>query len=139
MTTFERLCRLRSVYDGDSLHADITLGHVPYARVAEPVDLGWGVWLCPGGWVRMLNEPIRLAGINAPELRLPGGGLNPAGVAARDYLAELVAPAIAQGLLCGLVSTGFEKYGRALGYITVLGVGSLSQRMLDADHAVPYP
>lgn len=117
MTIYTVPARIVRVVDGDTLRVHL--------------DLGWGIWL--------RDEPIRLAGINAPELRLPGGGLNPAGVAARDYLAELVAPAIAQGLLCGLVSTGFEKYGRALGYITVLGVGSLSQRMLDADHAVPYP
>jgi endonuclease YncB( thermonuclease family) len=105
--------RLRRVVDGDTVHCDL--------------DLGWGVWLG--------DEPIRLARINAPELRTPDGD------AARLFLA-----AQTQGLLldsqaawrCTFTSKGFDRYRRALGELVCPGVGNLSDLMLSSGHAEPY-
>lgn len=55
-----------SVYDGDTVRADI--------------DLGCNIWI--------RNEPLRLYGINAPEVR---GESRADGLKVRDYLAEFIA------------------------------------------------
>ncbi|GBD94460.1 hypothetical protein BMS3Abin05_02069 [bacterium BMS3Abin05] len=57
--------RVVSVYDGDTIHVDI--------------DLGLYTW--------RKNEKIRLARINAPELR---GSSREKGVQSRDFLRELI-------------------------------------------------
>lgn len=106
--------RLRRVVDGDTVHCDL--------------DLGWGVWLG--------DEPIRLARINAPELGTPDGDE-----------AKLFLTAALEGRLlddqktwrCTFTSTGFDRYRRALGELVCPGVGNLSDLMLSAGHAVPYP
>ena len=57
--------QVRSVYDGDTCRADIDLGLSVVVK----------------------NEPLRLARINAPELR---GSDRPQGLAARDFLRDLI-------------------------------------------------
>ncbi len=57
--------KIISVYDGDTVRVDI--------------DLGLSTWI--------KNEKLRLARINAPELR---GDEREAGMAARDFLREYV-------------------------------------------------
>ena len=54
-----------SVYDGDSIRVNI--------------DMGFSTWI--------LNKPLRLKGINAPEVR---GQDRAAGIAARDALRALI-------------------------------------------------
>lgn len=98
------------VVDGDTIRCDL--------------DLGWGLWL--------RNEPIRLARINAPELRTPAGD------AASEFLTKLCAP-ILGAPAATFHSTGFDKYRRALGELVVVSLGNLSDLMLATDHAVPYP
>jgi len=57
--------RVVRVYDGDTIHVDI--------------DLGLSTWI--------KKEKLRLARINAPEIR---GSQRPAGLAARDFLRNLI-------------------------------------------------
>lgn len=115
MTTYAVPARIVRVVDGDSLRCDL--------------DLGWGIWL--------LGEPVRLARIDAPELGEPGGD------EARLWLARQVQGLIADGrnvpATCTFTSTGFDKYRRALGELVTPGLGNLSDLMLGAGMAVPYP
>lgn len=78
--------RVVSVYDGDTLRADI--------------DLGMYIWV--------RNEKIRLARINAPELR---GDERPAGLASRDFLREQV---LDKEVLLQTRKDRKGKYGRYL-------------------------
>lgn len=59
--SFQYRALVRSVYDADTIRVD--------------VDLGMSIWL--------KNEPLRLARINAPEVR---GEEREAGIEAREYL-----------------------------------------------------
>jgi len=76
-----------SVYDGDTCRVDL--------------DLGFGVWI--------RKEKIRLARINAPELR---GADRPRGLQARDYLRELV---LNKRIILQTKKDRKGKYGRYLG------------------------
>ncbi len=78
-----------SVYDGDTLHADI--------------DLGLFTW--------RKNEKIRLARINAPELR---GAEREKGLASRDFLRSRV---LGKEILIGTLKDRRGKWGRFLGEI----------------------
>ncbi|NOZ03215.1 MAG: nuclease [FCB group bacterium] len=76
-----------SVYDGDTCRVDL--------------DLGFGIW--------KKNEKIRLARINAPEIR---GGDRERGLAARDYLRSLV---LDKEIILETIKDRKGKYGRYLG------------------------
>jgi micrococcal nuclease len=102
-----------SEYDGDTIRADIDLGR----------DI----------WVR--NEPLRLLGIDAPEIGKPGG------IEARDYLRSQLP--IGATITIRTVKDKTEKYGRLLATIWDNDHGdvwgdSVNQRMVWAGHAVPY-
>lgn len=110
---FKAMLDIDSVYDGDTV-SDVR------------VDLGFGA---------SITVDVRLANINAPELRSP---TKVEGLAARDYL---------RGLLSGhpfviLKVLKREKYGRALAIVYVpQSDGTLldvNKAMVDAGHAVPY-
>ena len=94
-----------SVYDGDTVRADI--------------DLGFGFWAS--------RRPLRLAGIDAPEIRRP---TLQAGRAARDYLRRLV---LGKDVLVRTCKPG--KYGRWLAEI-YLDQRHVNQLMVTAGHAV---
>lgn len=78
-----------SVYDGDTIRVDI--------------DLGLKTWI--------RNEKIRLARINTPELR---GAERPQGLAARDFLRDLIAD---KEIFLQTLKDKQGKYGRYLGEI----------------------
>ncbi len=78
-----------SVYDGDTLHADL--------------DLGLYTW--------RKNEKIRLARINAPELR---GSEKEKGRASRDYLRSRI---LGREVLIQTLKDRRGKWGRFLGEI----------------------
>ncbi len=78
-----------SVYDGDTLHADL--------------DLGLYTW--------RKNEKIRLARINAPELR---GSEKEKGRASRDYLRSRI---LGREVLIQTLKDKRGKWGRFLGEI----------------------
>ena len=78
---------VRSIYDGDTMRLDM--------------DLGLRTWI--------RNEPVRLAGIDAPEIR---GEERPQGLAARDWLVERIPPGTA--ILVQTYKDARGKYGRWL-------------------------
>lgn len=59
---WEAYARVKSIWDGDTFHADI--------------DVGWHIWL--------VDRRIRIANISAPELTMPGG------IQSKDYLGQLL-------------------------------------------------
>jgi len=110
---YEYVAHVRSVYDGDTIRADI--------------DCGFGIWTA--------NQSLRLLGIDAPELGKPGGK------EARDYLRTLLP--VGQEVVVRTVKDGTEKYGRLLATINRIDDWewhsvTVNQRMIDAGHAVPY-
>lgn len=84
---------LQSVYDGDTVRLD--------------TDLGKGIWV--------FNEPHRLFGINAPEMR---GAEKEQGRVSRDWLRDALH---GQDLLIETIADGKGKYGRYLCIIWVNG------------------
>lgn len=95
-----------SVHDGDSLTCDVDLGF----RIRQTM-------------------PLRLLGLDAPELRTEQGR------AARDWLtARLPAGTI---VLVRTVRDRREKYGRLLADVTDQA-GSVNTDLLVAGHATPY-
>lgn len=94
-----------SVYDGDTITVDI--------------DLGFSV---------KLRMPVRLARINAPEIR---GETRVAGQAARDFLQSL----LPQQVTLKTYKDGREKYGRYLADVWVGNV-CISDAMVAAGFAV---
>jgi micrococcal nuclease len=105
-----------SVYDGDSVRLDI--------------DLGFDHW--------QLKVPIRLWGIDTPELR---GSTEEKlrGYAARDYLRSLVFDKEGQPKPLSLYSIKDKKgkYGRYLGILEVDGT-IVNQALLEAGMATLY-
>ncbi|MFQ5604368.1 MAG: thermonuclease family protein [bacterium] len=85
--------RVINVYDGDTVRADI--------------DLGLSVWVN--------NEKLRLARINAPELR---GEEREAGLAARDFLRSQV---LDKEIIVETLKDRKGKYGRYLAELWVKG------------------
>lgn len=81
--------KVASVYDGDTIHADI--------------DLGLTIWLH--------KTKLRLARINAPEIR---GVEREAGLKARDFLKNLI---LNKDVLIETIKDRKGKYGRYLAEI----------------------
>lgn len=106
---FEYHCIIQRVIDGDTVEAEIDLGFDCFYK-----------------------SPVRLKGINAPELK---GRTTTVGRLAKDYLFEL--------LHSGPVTVTTElrkdkdKYGRVLGTFYANG-RNINQEMIDAGHAVSY-
>lgn len=104
-----------SIYDGDSLRADI--------------DLGLGMW--------KHNERIRLAGIDTPEIR---GAEREAGLTAKKFLVDMV-----EGRTVVIQTTKDKegKYGRLLGVVWVRtedgGYSNINELLVVKGMAVPYP
>lgn len=130
------------VHDGDTVKLDVDLGRA--SRLADQT-LGFHVYVEDG---RLhMHENFRLADINAPEL----GNLDGSGVAARDYLIQLLGRTAAGGpyelLMIRTVAVAGvdaqEKYGRWLAHLWLASedinkVPSINQRMVDSGHAVPF-
>lgn len=103
---------LVSNYDGDSCWLEVAL---PF-RVKAVVN-------------------IRLARLNAPELKADGGK------EAKVFFAERILTALAQGKKVRLKSYKTEKFGRWLGDFYINHDGQwedLNQTMLDLGYAAPY-
>lgn len=106
---------IRSIYDGDTIRADI--------------DLGLSTW--------RNNEPLRLYGIDAPEIR---GEERPMGMQARIALAAMIQPG--SKVVIRTFKDQTEKYGRYLAVIyaeTQPGRWiSVNETLIAEGHAVPY-
>lgn len=105
------LANVISVYDGDTIRADI--------------DLGLSTWV--------KNEKIRLARINAPELR---GLEREAGLKARDFLRELI---LGKEIVLQTIKDRKGKYGRYLAEIWLEQDDgkwiNVNDRMVEVGHA----
>ena len=103
---FEYAANLNRIVDADTLRLDI--------------DLGCGVW--------RINEPIRLFGINAPELSTEAGKL------AKAALVGLFSTN-AGPIVVKTIKDRSEKFGRLLGIVTVGGI-NLNDWLVSQGHAV---
>ena len=104
----EYLAFVRSVYDGDTARVDISL---PF-----------GIWIS--------NQPVRLMGIDAPEVT----GVNkPLGLAARDRLREL---SLNKDVFICTDQDRREKYGRVLVRLMTLSGIDLNDLLVEEGHAV---
>ncbi len=101
-----------SVYDGDTIRANIDLGFNIVQR----------------------NEPIRLLGIDTPEVR---GSEREAGLAARDYLRSILLPS-PEGLVLHSYKDKSGKYGRILGRLQLADGRYINDMLMEAGHAKPY-
>jgi len=104
------LANVVSVYDGDTIRADI--------------DLGLSTWV--------KNEKIRLARINAPELR---GAEREAGLKARDFLRELI---LEKDVMLQTIKDKKGKHGRYLAEIWLERDGewiNVNDLMVEVGHA----
>jgi len=99
---------VRSVYDADTIRADI--------------DLGCKVWL--------RDEPLRLWGINAPEVR---GDERQQGIKARDWLRERLPEGKEITIKTHKDTKG--KYGRWLATLFLDGV-NLNAALVEYGHAI---
>ena len=103
-----------SVYDGDTLTADI--------------DCGFGIWLN--------RQHFRLYGINTPEMR---GPTKEKAIVARDALRHLVD---GREITIRAHKDVKEKFGRFLAEIYVNGADGneiyVNQHMIQQGHAVPF-
>ena len=103
-----------SVYDGDTIRADI--------------DLGFGVWL--------RNQSIRLEGINAPEVR---GEEKESGIVARDRLIDLLNSSSNECVLKSHMYDDRGKFGRIIADIwTDLEPYSLNETLVKEGLAERY-
>lgn len=109
--------KVASIYDGDTIRADL--------------DLGLGVL--------KINQPLRLYGINAPEVR---GESKILGKASRDYLRSILE---GQEIVIETIKDKKGKYGRYLAVIWVKGNGkwceinewcSANDQLVKAGHAI---
>lgn len=100
-----------SIYDGDTLRVDI--------------DCGFNVWLH--------NEPLRLYGLDAPELRQPE---REEGLAARNWLREQIP--VGTEILIETLKDKKEKYGRYLAIIYKKDGTNINELMVNLGYAVPY-
>lgn len=108
--------RVASVYDGDTVRLDI--------------DKGFSDWFHA--------FPIRLWGINTPELR-GSAEEKVRGYAARDYLKTLLyeADGDPKDILLYTLKDGKGKYGRYLGILEVDGL-IVNSHLIESGHAKPY-
>jgi micrococcal nuclease len=107
---YEYKAIITSVYDGDTITADI--------------DLGFGIWA--------KNQKIRMYKINAPEIR---GASREQGLISRDYLRSLI---LGKEVILKTYKDSKEKYGRWLGWLVSLNGINVNDNMLATLHAVPY-
>jgi len=89
------------------------------------VDLGFDVWH---------KCRVRLMGINAPESRTRDKEEKIRGLAAKEYLKEVLENAQVE---IEMKSLGVGKYGRVLGILFINDV-NINQMMIDNGHAVEY-
>lgn len=101
-----------SVYDGDTLRAD--------------VDLGFNTW--------RMNEPFRLYGIDTPELRGVDATTKAKGIAARNALRKRI---LNQDIVLCSIKDKAGKYGRYLAVIW-LGGENINDWLIKEGHAIPY-
>lgn len=119
------------VHDGDTLVADIRLGHIGRG-VATALDRDYGFHIRrDAGWL-IWRRPIRLAGLNAIELAEPGGP------EARDHLAGLL-PNPGTTVILRTHLDQLDLYERVLAVIwRVHSPNSINEQMIEDGYAAPW-
>jgi len=110
---YEYKCRLVNVVDGDTIDVD--------------VDLGFGVW--------MLDQRIRMYGIDTPESRTSDDVEKIYGNAAKAFLVKWTNSG---DLTLKTFKDERGKFGRILGEIWYGGEHNINQLLVDNHHAVRY-
>lgn len=110
---YEYRCKILRIVDGDTVDVD--------------VDLGWGVW--------MHRQRIRIMGIDTPESRTRDLTEKAFGMAAKQFVKDLMPIGSTQVIKTFKDETG--KFGRMLGDF-VIEDKTLTQLMIENHHAVPY-
>src|SRR5580765_699781 len=105
MTIWKVPATIQAIHDGDT--------------VTVLADLGWHI---------SLVTPVRLAGVDAPELATPEG---------KTALAFVVA-LMPIGTVVTLTSHSLDKYGRVLGTITLPDGTDLSETLIQHGQGKPY-
>lgn len=103
---------VKSIYDGDTIRADI--------------DLGFDIW--------MFNQQIRLLGLDTPEIR---GEERPLGLQSKQFVVDRIPPGTEIKLLT--IKDQKEKYGRYLGIIFYGDeLTNLNEELVENGFAEPY-
>ena len=110
---YEYRCKILRIVDGDTVDVDI--------------DLGFGVWIH--------KERVRLAGIDTPESRTRDLTEKSFGLAAKQFVKDLLPIGSQQIIKTQKDKTG--KFGRILGDF-IIEDRLLTQIMVENYHAVPY-
>lgn len=110
---YEYRCKILRIVDGDTVDVDI--------------DLGFGIW--------MHKERIRILGIDTPESRTRDLEEKAFGLAAKQYVKDLMPIGSQQIIKTEKDKTG--KFGRVLGDFIIEGK-LLTELMIENNHAVPY-
>ena len=110
---YEYRCKVLRIVDGDTVDVDI--------------DLGFGIW--------MHRERIRILGIDTPESRTKDLEEKAFGLAAKQYVKDLMPIGSQQIIKTEKDKTG--KFGRVLGDFIIEGK-LLTELMIENNHAVPY-
>ena len=114
MSLYEYRIRVVSVYDGDTLRADI--------------DLGFFTW--------RMNEQFRLYGVNTPELRGGTAETKRRAIEARDFVRKWVSNH--EGMTAVTDRDRSGKYGRFLATIYNKNRLCLNDELIRLGYAVPY-
>lgn len=101
---------VRSIYDGDTIRADI--------------DLGFDIW--------QMNVSLRLFGIDAPEVR---GVERADGLKTKDWLVKRIPPGTE--IVIETIKDQREKYGRYLAIIYFDNI-NINEQMVNEGYADPY-
>jgi micrococcal nuclease len=116
---FTYKCKVRSIYDGDTIRVD--------------VDLGFGhVWEGHNG----KGVALRLLGIDTPEIKGKTEDERQRAAAARDFAANLIP--VGSEVLVRTHRDGTDKYGRYLAVITNAAGVCVNSEMLAAGHAKEF-
>lgn len=109
-------CKIVKVLDGDTVLVDI--------------DLGFDVTL--------VNQTIRLSGIDTPESRTTNKEEKERGLLSKKKLAEKLPLNSYQKIQTIKQDNNDDKFGRILGIFMLEDTLSLNQWMIDNNYAVPY-
>ena len=110
---YEYKAKFISAYDGDTIRLDI--------------DLGFGIW--------MHNQPIRLFGIDTPELRVSNTKEKERAILARDKIREILETA--ETIIIQTYKDRKGKYGRWLAIIYADGT-NVNEWMIENRYAKVY-
>jgi endonuclease YncB( thermonuclease family) len=105
-----------SVYDGDTVYADIQLGFK----------------------LQLTHVKIRLSGIDTPEIRTKNDIEKKAGLLVRDYVADIIKNHKNNLLLVTDDNQERDKYGRVLGSVYYDFAKSITSLLIENKLAIPY-